>query len=273
MAMPASPAKHFFADPPVNTPEICVSGIGIRERMRPRPVNRSNGRSDWLFMFFYDQVHIGTSTDCPPYPPLHLMIWPPHAHQFYGTTHTEWSHSWMHCEGKFIQRMVRRLRLPLATPLPNSEPTVTERHLLAILEELTGPTHPDEKIICNLIENWLRHVKRALTPHDQPHIPERFRQAERYLQMHYDQSLRLDELAHELHLSVPHVCSEFKRYFGVSPMQYAIRLRLHHAAYLLADRNLTITQIAQQVGYDDLYHFSKLFKKHMGQSPSAMRGD
>jgi len=270
--MPPDPSKHFFADRPVDTPEIAVAGIGIRERMRPSCVDRPHGRPDWLFMLFYDAVRVGTSPQAPRCQPLTLMVWPPGTYQYYGRRRGRWTHSWIHCEGRFIPRIVRTLGLPIAQPIAGVDPSMTERCLLALLEELTGAAPADPTIVRNLIENWLRRLRREIDAADQPPaVPDRFLDAQRYLQARYDQPLRLEDLADQLAMSVPHACSQFKRYFGVSPMQYVIRLRLHHAEYLLADRNLSIAQIARQVGYDDAYHFSKLFKKHMGDSPTAVR--
>ena len=54
-------------------------------------------------------------------------------------------------------------------------------------------------------------------------------------------------------------------------MAYVATLRMHRAAYLLADENLRISEIGAMVGYDDLYYFSRCFKKHYGLSPRAMR--
>jgi len=48
-------------------------------------------------------------------------------------------------------------------------------------------------------------------------------------------------------------------------------ISLLHAAHLLADRNLTISEIATRVGYNDPFFFSWMFKKHFGQSPREMR--
>ena len=72
-------------------------------------------------------------------------------------------------------------------------------------------------------------------------------------------------------MSVPHLCSEFKKHFGVPVIDYVIRRRMREAAYLLHDRNLNITGIARRVGYTDIFHFSKLFKKHFGRSPREVR--
>jgi AraC-like DNA-binding protein len=46
---------------------------------------------------------------------------------------------------------------------------------------------------------------------------------------------------------------------------------MHEAAYLLRDEHLSITEIAQQLGYTDLYYFSRQFRKYYGLSPRQMR--
>ncbi|MBN1672123.1 MAG: helix-turn-helix domain-containing protein [Kiritimatiellae bacterium] len=65
--------------------------------------------------------------------------------------------------------------------------------------------------------------------------------------------------------------SEFRAHFGFSPMDYVIRLRLNRAALLLRDPDRNVTETGRSVGYHELYHFSKAFKKHFGRSPTAYR--
>jgi len=74
-----------------------------------------------------------------------------------------------------------------------------------------------------------------------------------------------------VHLSVPHFCSEFKRYFNVPPLEFLIRLRMHVAAHHLGNLSHSITEVAEMAGYTDLFYFSKRFKKWYGMSPRAMR--
>jgi iron complex transport system substrate-binding protein len=70
---------------------------------------------------------------------------------------------------------------------------------------------------------------------------------------------------------VSHFSALFKAHFGTSPIDYLVRLRLRAAAYLLRDVNVSVSSAAASVGYDDLYYFSKLFKKKLGVSPRAYR--
>ncbi|MEA2068622.1 MAG: AraC family transcriptional regulator, partial [Verrucomicrobiota bacterium] len=102
-------------------------------------------------------------------------------------------------------------------------------------------------------------------------VPAKIRQVKQYLDQHTRQSITLRQLAEKADLSVPHLCAGFRRCFGDSPINYLIGLRLQQARYLLLDRSFGIGEIARRVGYEDIYHFSKLFKKQFGCSPRAMR--
>ncbi|EGO8073496.1 helix-turn-helix transcriptional regulator, partial [Enterococcus faecalis] len=54
----------------------------------------------------------------------------------------------------------------------------------------------------------------------------------------------------------------------VGPINYLIQIRLNHAKELLKNDSLSVKEVAKTVGYEDAYHFSKLFKKYYGKSPS-----
>ena len=102
-------------------------------------------------------------------------------------------------------------------------------------------------------------------------VPRRFLDAKQYLDRHFAEPVRLRDLAGRLDMTEQHLCKCFSGYFGVSPKHYIIRLRIHYATQLLGDDSPSVTQVAEMAGYSDLYQFSRLFKKHTGVSPSAMR--
>jgi AraC-like DNA-binding protein len=62
----------------------------------------------------------------------------------------------------------------------------------------------------------------------------------------------------------------FKKETGLTPSQYLMEKRINHAKQLLENgysRFITIKQVAAQVGFDDAYYFSRVFKKYAGNSP------
>lgn len=91
-----------------------------------------------------------------------------------------------------------------------------------------------------------------------------------YLENHHNQEITLEQLADKLYVSPTHLSKVFKEETGLSPINYLIQIRLKHARELLKDDNLTVKEVAQAVGYQDAYHFSKLFKKYYGKAPSQL---
>lgn len=89
-----------------------------------------------------------------------------------------------------------------------------------------------------------------------------------YLNENYENKISLEQIAHNIYLSPVYISKIFKEETGESPINYLIKIRLEKAKdILLNSENGSIKSIANQVGYDDVYHFSKLFKKYYGVSP------
>jgi AraC-like DNA-binding protein len=85
------------------------------------------------------------------------------------------------------------------------------------------------------------------------------------------QPISLDDAAREAGLSAFHFLRLFTGVVGVTPHQYLLRLRLRHAARLLADEERAITDIAFDVGFNDLSNFIRSFRRAAGVSPRGFR--
>ena len=92
-----------------------------------------------------------------------------------------------------------------------------------------------------------------------------------YLKSNYSQHISLDGIAQNMYLSPVYISKIFKEKTGDSPINYLIQIRLTKAKEMLEENRGSIRTIAAQVGYDDVYHFSKLFKKYYGVSPLYYR--
>ncbi|WP_086347782.1 helix-turn-helix transcriptional regulator [Candidatus Enterococcus clewellii] len=92
-----------------------------------------------------------------------------------------------------------------------------------------------------------------------------------FLENCYTEEITLEQLATTFYVSPTHLSKVFKEVTGSSPINYLIQIRLKHAKNLLESEAMTsIKEVAQTVGYEDAYHFSKLFKKYYGISPSKV---
>jgi len=87
----------------------------------------------------------------------------------------------------------------------------------------------------------------------------------------YNTNISIKDYAKERHISVCWFNRIFKRVMRETPMQYIINLRIANALNLLNETTYNIIQIANIVGYDDAYYFSRIFKKHIGISPREYR--
>lgn len=93
-----------------------------------------------------------------------------------------------------------------------------------------------------------------------------------YLDEHYAEKISLDQIAANMYLSPFYISKIFKSEIGESPIHYLIRVRMEHAKKLLEqNEDYAVAEIAERVGYEDAYHFSKLFKKAYGISPMKYR--
>lgn len=80
-------------------------------------------------------------------------------------------------------------------------------------------------------------------------------------------SLTIDQLANQANYSVSRYSEIFKQKTGYSPIQYFIRLKIQKSCEFLYYANLNIKEICREVGFDDPYYFSRMFKKQIGISP------
>ena len=93
-----------------------------------------------------------------------------------------------------------------------------------------------------------------------------------YFEDHYNEKVSLDRIAENMYLSPFYISKIFKSETGDTPIRHLINIRLEKAReILLEDKERSIQEVAACVGYDDAYHFSKLYKKHFGVSPSQTR--
>jgi AraC-like DNA-binding protein len=80
-----------------------------------------------------------------------------------------------------------------------------------------------------------------------------------------------EDLANQAGLSESHFNRVFRAQTGYAPMEYLRRYRVQRAKDLLANVDLAVKEIARKAGFDDAYHFSKVFRQIAGVTPTAYR--
>lgn len=93
----------------------------------------------------------------------------------------------------------------------------------------------------------------------------------RYVDAHLDAALSLGAVAQAAGMSKYHFCRRFKACTGLHFREYLVRRRIARAKELLKTTGQTITDIFPEVGFKDMSHFGRVFKKLEGQLPSEFR--
>lgn len=95
--------------------------------------------------------------------------------------------------------------------------------------------------------------------------------AVRYIQNHYSEPIRIDDIARYVGLNRSYLSTLFKKHTGLSPLKFLQNFRITRAAHLLSMTQLSIASIAFSCGYQEPESFHKIFRKSTGLSPSQYR--
>jgi transcriptional regulator GlxA family with amidase domain len=111
----------------------------------------------------------------------------------------------------------------------------------------------------------------SVLPLSPPHPDDRIRDAEAYLQDHFDRAVPIEELAEHVAMSPRNLIRRFKSATGRVPSVYIQLLRVTLAKELLEHGAASIQEVCARVGYEDVAFFRTLFKRHTGMSPAEYR--
>lgn len=93
----------------------------------------------------------------------------------------------------------------------------------------------------------------------------------RYVDEHYAERIKLDDLVQVLHINKYYICKIFQHYIGKTFLDYVNLVRIQKAVDLIVSTNDSITAIAFATGFQDINYFSRMFKRVMGISPTELR--
>ncbi|MDR1263965.1 MAG: helix-turn-helix domain-containing protein [Oscillospiraceae bacterium] len=97
------------------------------------------------------------------------------------------------------------------------------------------------------------------------------RRALRYVEAHLREDLSLRTLAEKLHISAGYLSRLFRKHTGVSYSEYLIKRRVARATELLRDGDLSMEEVAERVGIENVNYFYRFYKRETGMTPGSAR--
>lgn len=125
------------------------------------------------------------------------------------------------------------------------------------------------ELLLHLTRITLRYLMPTNTPGFNTHPI--FQRALYLMQQHLAEPIEIGELAAQLQVSPQHLMRVFHNVTGKTPLQYLNHLRLIRARDLIRYTDMSMKEIARQVGFRHAHYFTRLFHRHEGITPSAYR--
>ena len=114
-------------------------------------------------------------------------------------------------------------------------------------------------LACDFIHNISEHIDKTIT------------KAITYIGIHSKEKLTLDDIAKECGVSKFHVCREFKKELGITPVEYVTFAKIRRAVTRLYYTDYTIAKISKSLSFYSPKYFTKIFRACFDVSPSEFR--
>ena len=197
-------------------------------------------------------------------------------HRYSASEESPWQIRWVHFSGRRSADYLARLGGELfGEALPGQSETIVAAFEQAQEVLVEGYTDSGLLLLSACLSRLLAlaiHSKQA-HGHKSRVTGQRILQSMEWLRENLTEPLTLPGIARQAGLSVPHFCALFKKQTGLSPMRYLMHARMTRACALLDSSEKSVTEISQEVGFRDTFHFTKTFRATVGTSPRAYRSD
>lgn len=208
--------------------------------------------------------------------PDHFLIIPPNMpHAYYADQKNPWSIYWIHFGGGKLNFFSASFMQPTRIER-NHKSRINER--IALFDELFKCLDKGFGIeIMEYVNLCLPRLLATFTHLQQyQSINESISNdpvglAINYMLENLKSKLGLSQLAKEVQLSTSYFSRLFQSKIGFPPMEYFNQLKIQYSCRLLDNRTLSIADAAREIGFEDQFYYSRLFKKVMNQSPRDYR--
>jgi len=175
--------------------------------------------------------------------------------------------------GDEATRLLRRPGLSAGTAVMTADPGSCRAALDLLLSCADTPSSRTAAIASALLRVLLLKASAASRPPAQRSTSgsRNFQRCREFIDSHYASLRGLNEAAERLHIQPSYLCRLFQNHAGTSPHRYLISKKMQRAAERLNGTDCAVKEAAAEVGYEDPLHFSRVFKSHLGQSPSDFR--
>lgn len=200
-----------------------------------------------------------------------ILIAPGQPHSYGADPSDAWTIVWAHFNGEELNDWWRLLALPKQGGILQARCRTPEQlELGRVHEQLAAGYDEPRQIAAAAALRWSLALLLG-TGESAGGDRDEMEAVATWMREHVGQRVSVKALARRAGLSPAHFSLRFKQRCGFSPIDYLLRLKIRRACGMLDGTSWAVGQIARELGYEDAFYFSRLFRSIMGCSPKAYR--
>lgn len=263
---------------------ILPHALGINTPHSPEfRFERPRGEAGYaLLMCFRTPAMVLTETGLVRARPGDCFVHSPGTHLLHYSVEgaaTGFRNDWLYVRGDVARRCMKTVELPWNTALETGRPDAMEGGIQNLMRELSGwDTFSDAAasaivlmLLVAVARGWRAEGDRDLrNKGGRVHYNE-FREIRAGALADFRHPWTVEELARKASLSPERFSVLYRSFFGASPISEIIDARMLCAQRLLCYSGLSVKEVARECGFEDIYYFSRLFRRKNGVSPAQWR--
>ncbi len=200
-----------------------------------------------------------------------FLIYPEQKEVYYPSKENPWKFLWIIATGESMSKIFSRYNADSSTKI------FSYNNIPLLKQAVEYIINNHNKVICSLkITEQFLHIANS---HISENIPKTNKSnadiyidfCVKFIEENIHKKITVHELTDILGVSQPYLYTIFRNRFNMSIKQYITFTKLNYSKKLLKTTHLTIQEISNSLGYDDMFAFSKAFKYQEGVSPSNFR--
>ncbi|ANE51409.1 AraC family transcriptional regulator [Flavisolibacter tropicus] len=254
---------------------LFITSIGYFPNALYHYRERKNGCEDYILLYsLAGKGNIEIGNERFELQPHQFIIIPPHRfHRYQANVSDPWTIYWIHFSSNQLEAFSREFKVEqFFTPTDlcyNDKIVTTWKEMYSSLANGYAAESIGYANFC-----MYRFLSFFLFPKRKTSLPKKacpFDQSIEYMKANLEKRLTTQDIANHFKYSSSHYTALFKKKTGLSPIDYFIKMKIHYACQLLTQSDLKIKEVAEKIGYEDPYYFSRLFKLVMNKSPKDYR--
>jgi AraC-like DNA-binding protein len=201
-----------------------------------------------------------------------FLVFPSTLVSYKADTKEPWEYCWVGFNGTEARRMLKETGFSKSQPVLHPEKADKLQEFLFSIYRSSGNTPAADADMAGYLYLFLGELMRlAHEKRRQPEVQDYLSQALRYIQYNYAANIQVSQIASYVGISRSQLYRAFMEKLELSPHNFLKRYRVNEACSLLRNAALSISEVANSVGFSDPLYFSRVFKELKGMPPTEFQ--